>query len=100
MRESQRLDPDFCRVHYQLAHIFVQQNRYLDMEGELLEAILCPTTASHAIGLWNNYWQSMVQADPTAEERRLVLTRKIWALQQNGAKGQVQTNVNSLTDEL
>lgn len=99
VKEAQRLDPEFCRVHYQFAHIYVKQAMYLEMEDVLVEAILCRTTASQAIDLWTNYWPSMMQADPIAQKRKEKLMKSIIARQQLQANDK-QSDNRSKRDEL
>jgi hypothetical protein len=100
VQESQRLDPDFCRVHYQFAFIYVQQARYREMEGELVESILCPTTGVQAMDLWNKYWASVIPTDPSAEVRKSMLSNMVYERQRKNDEAKQQQRSQSNRDEL
>jgi hypothetical protein len=87
-------------VHYQFAFIYVQQARYREMEGELVESILCPTTGGQAMDLWNKYWASMIQADPSAEGRKSMLSKMVYARQRTNEQAKQQQSFQSNRDEL
>lgn len=56
LRRVEDIDPDFCDVHYQYAHVAVQQHLYAEFEEQLTKALMCPFSMAGAMSLWNNYW--------------------------------------------
>jgi hypothetical protein len=70
VKQSHAIDPDFCRVHYQFAYVYLRQRQYKKMEPHLTRALVCPNTGAVAMDLWNQYWPAIAQQDPTALQRR------------------------------
>lgn len=77
LEQVKDIDSEFlyCDVHQQLAHVYIQQQKLLEFEKELAQAILCPFTMSGASGMWQNYW-SMVLKDPSAKQEGELRKRK------------------------
>ena len=53
---AQSIDPTYCDVHYQYAHVYIQQARYVPFEEELVEALQCQFTMGQAMNMWQKYW--------------------------------------------
>lgn len=70
VKQSHTIDPNFCRVHYQFAHVYLQTPNYPKMEKHLAQALVCPNTGVMAMELWNKYWPAIANQDPTALSRR------------------------------
>jgi hypothetical protein len=69
------IDPTYCDVHQQFAHVLIQQQRLLEMEERLYRALICPFTMGGASEMWRRYWQ-MVTTDPsTKAEGSIRLTK-------------------------
>lgn len=56
---AEAIDPDYCDVHQQFAHVAAQQQDYLEFEDRLTKALICPFTLSGSIDLWHKYWNVM-----------------------------------------
>lgn len=69
LKMVQDIDGDFCDVHHQYAHVYIQQNEYLLFEQHLLKALLCPYTMGGSMDLWQRYWK-VAGSTPEAQERR------------------------------
>ena len=61
LQTVERIDPDFCDVHYQFAHVAIQEQSYLEFEERLAQALLCPFTTSSCLPMWQNYWKVALQ---------------------------------------
>jgi hypothetical protein len=68
LKMVEEIDGDYCDVHQQYAHVYIQQNEYLLFEQHLLKAILCPYTMGGSMELWRRYWQAAGKT-PEAQER-------------------------------
>ena len=51
------IDPNFCDLHQQFAHVAIQRGDYHTYEEELTQAVLCPFTMGGAYPMWQRYWQ-------------------------------------------
>jgi len=69
------IDPNFCDIHQQYAHVAIQEGNYLEYESELVEAILCPFTMGGAIEMWQRYWPAALNS-ATSENERLQIQRR------------------------
>jgi tetratricopeptide (TPR) repeat protein len=74
VRRSQESDPDFCRVQFQYAHIYLRQNKHKKMEFHLTRAIHCPTSSSQAYQLWTKYWQAQPDKEKARKRQEKLLT--------------------------
>jgi hypothetical protein len=89
----EEIDAEFCDVHQQFAHVYIQQQEFLLFEQELLKAILCPFTMGGSLELWRRYWQ-LAGNTPNAQERMTnyneILQRAVLDEQRNEAQQQQQ----------
>ena len=70
IKNAQSIDPTYCDVHMQYAHVYFQQEKYIPFEEELVEALLCSFTMGQAMTNWNRYWKLMLSSgDNVANER-------------------------------
>ena len=91
LKRVQEIDADYCDVHYQFAHVYIQTGNYLEFEKELLEGILCPFTMAGAVELWRRYWQ-VATLQPGAKERHERYNRIIQAaIEEEQRKSQEDT---------
>jgi len=60
---AESIDPTYCDVHYQYAHVYFQQSKYLLFEEESKEALLCPFTMGQAMHNWNKYWKVVLNSE-------------------------------------
>lgn len=60
---AQSIDPTYCDVHYQYAHVYIQQARYVPFEEELVEALQCQFTMGQAMNMWQGYWNVVLRDD-------------------------------------
>ena len=56
LQQVERIDPTYCDVHQQLAHVAVQEQQYVEFEKHLTQAVLCPFTMGGAMETWKRYW--------------------------------------------
>eukprot|EP00545_Synedropsis_sp_CCMP1620_P013384 CAMPEP_0119020324 /NCGR_PEP_ID=MMETSP1176-20130426/23812_1 /TAXON_ID=265551 /ORGANISM="Synedropsis recta cf, Strain CCMP1620" /LENGTH=615 /DNA_ID=CAMNT_0006974731 /DNA_START=187 /DNA_END=2030 /DNA_ORIENTATION=+ len=66
----EEIDPTYCDVHQQFAHVYIQQSghKLLDFEERLAKAILCPFTMGGATEMWRRYWPVVLKDPSTAIE--------------------------------
>lgn len=74
VQRSQKSDPEFCRVQFQYAHIYLRQNKHKKMEFHLTRAIHCPTSSSQAYQLWTKYWQAQPDKEKARKRQEKLLT--------------------------
>eukprot|EP00986_Skeletonema_menzelii_P006418 scaffold2429_cov149-Skeletonema_menzelii.AAC.10 len=67
---AQSIDPTYCDVHMQYAHVYFQQEKLIPFEKELVEALLCPFTMGQAMTNWNRYWQVMLSGGDSVANGR------------------------------
>ena len=70
IKSAQSIDPTYCDVHMQYAHVYFQQEKYIPFEEELIEALLCPFTMGQAMSNWNRYWQVLLSSEDNATKER------------------------------
>ena len=61
---AREIDPNLCDLHKQYVYVALQENKYLEVEKELPQALLCSYTAGGTEQLWNNYWNQLLSAAP------------------------------------
>lgn len=64
LEAAELIDPDFCDVHQQFAHVAIQEGKYLEFEERLVKGIMCPFSMSESVELWRRYWPAALK-DPT-----------------------------------
>lgn len=69
-RMAEEIDPDFCRVHFQFAIIYYEQNDYPNFEQRLAKALACPFTSEKAYPFWTKYWNVVLDADASSVVRK------------------------------
>lgn len=57
LEQVERIDPSFCDVHAQFAHVAIQEQKYLEFEERLTQALLCPFSMTNSLDLWQRYWK-------------------------------------------
>ena len=62
IKNAQSIDPTYCDVHMQYAHVYFQQEKLISFEQELVEALLCPFSMGQAMTNWNQYWEVMLSS--------------------------------------
>lgn len=68
---AEEIDPDYCDVHFQVAQLYVLQNKgNLDFEERLVKGILCPTTMYGAHSLFQQYWSQTLSGENPAARKR------------------------------
>lgn len=74
--QAQAYDPQFCDVHYQYAHVALQQHKYLQLEQHLVDALQCPFTMSGAMQMWQQYWPAVLdESSPNNTRERIAAAR-------------------------
>lgn len=73
VQQAHEVDPDFCRVHFQFAHVYLQQQKYQSVEYHLTRAVHCPSSASQALELWNRYWKAQLDQEAGLKRREKLL---------------------------
>jgi len=61
---AREIDPNLCDLHKQYVYVSLQENKYLEVEEELTQALLCPFTMGGTEQLWNNYWNHLLSSAP------------------------------------
>lgn len=84
------IDPTYCDVHQQYAHVYVQQQELLKFEKRLTKAILCPFTMGGATEMWRRYWPVVTKDNPEAQRRMDKYSRYIDAAVQREQQQQQQ----------
>jgi hypothetical protein len=67
---AREIDPDLCDLHKQYVFVALQEAKYMEVERELTQALLCPFTSSTTEPLWNNYWQQLMATAPEGTPQR------------------------------
>ena len=57
IRTADAIDPNYCDVHQQYAHVYFQQQKYVSFEEEMVQSLLCSFTMSQAMNNWQKYWK-------------------------------------------
>lgn len=68
---AQSIDPTYCDVHYQYAHVYIQQMKYIPFEEELVEALQCQFTMGQAMNMWNQYWPILLRNDGNVDNNKI-----------------------------
>lgn len=76
LERAREIDPDLCDIHQQFAHVAIQQNKYLEYERELAEAVLCPFTMGGAIEMWQRYWPVALNSASSQKQRSEIQQRQ------------------------
>jgi hypothetical protein len=77
LEQVEEIDPSYCDVHQQFAHVAVQEHKYMEFEDRLTKAVVCPFTMGGAMETWKRYWamtldpsQNAPAAVAAAQERQ------------------------------
>jgi hypothetical protein len=76
LNRAREIDPNLCDVHQQYAHVAIQQNKYLEYEREITEAILCPFTMGGALEMWKRYWPVALASAMSSSEKIEIQARQ------------------------
>jgi len=63
IEKAEKNSPEYCDVHFQYAHVLIQQHKYLEFEDRITKGVLCPFTMYNSYSLMKRYWTSVLQ-DP------------------------------------
>ena len=68
---AQSIDPTYCDVHQQYAHVYFQQSKYIPFEEEMVKSLYCQFTMGQAMNNWNKYWKAVLHGgnNKVARER-------------------------------
>lgn len=58
---AQSIDPTYCDVHQQYAHVYFQQAKFIEFEEETVNALFCKFTMGQAMNNWNRYWEVVLR---------------------------------------
>ncbi|KAL3771646.1 hypothetical protein ACHAW5_007348 [Stephanodiscus triporus] len=67
---AQTIDPTYCDVHYQYAHVYIQQGKYIPFEEELVESLQCQFTMGQAMNMWQKYWKVVLSDNSVGDDKR------------------------------
>jgi hypothetical protein len=56
LKQAEEIDPDYCDVHHQFAHVAAQEDDIFEFEERLTKSLLCPFTMTGGLPLWESYW--------------------------------------------
>lgn len=76
LEEVERIDPNFCDVHQQFAHIAIQEQKHLEFEERLTNSLLCPFTMGASIELWRRYWDMTLNSDRVTNAERAAAQKR------------------------
>jgi protein O-mannosyl-transferase len=77
LETAESIDPRYCDIHQQMAHVYIQMQETDKFERRLAKAILCPFSMAGSMEMWRRYWQVASASDPDAQMRRNELQSKI-----------------------
>jgi hypothetical protein len=110
---AQSIDPTYCDVHYQYAHVYFQQGKYVPFEEELAEALQCQFTMGQAMNMWQKYWKVVLRDDGGIHDKRRIeagtrynkyMTRIREVIEEDGSKheqgGDDRHSRSKMKDEL
>lgn len=69
LQKAESIDPTYCDVHQQFAHVHVQMQQLEEFETRLAKAVLCPFSVGGATEMWRRYWEATAASDPEAQRR-------------------------------
>ena len=98
IENAQSIDPTYCDVHMQYAHVYFQQEKYIPFETELIEALLCQTTMGQAMNNWNRYWQVMLGSNDAAAKERY--TKYMQRIQKEIAKAEKEDAASKTSKDI
>jgi hypothetical protein len=75
LEKAEEIDPTYCDVHQQFAHVYIQQQNLLEFEERLAKAILCPFSMAGASEMWRRYWPVVLQDPSAAGEGKIRMDR-------------------------
>ena len=56
LNQAERIDPNYCDVHFQFALLEAREHRYIPFEKRLVNALQCGFTMGQAHPIWHQYW--------------------------------------------
>lgn len=74
LEQAEAIDPNFCDVHQQFAQIALFEQKYVEFEDRLTQALLCPFTLGGSKPLWDRYWPMVM--NPQQNSPEIVATAK------------------------
>lgn len=98
IENAESIDPTYCDVHMQYAHVYFQQEKYMPFETELIEALLCQTTMGQAMNNWNRYWQVMLASNDAAAKERY--TKYMQRIQEEIAKAEKEDAASKTSKDI
>jgi hypothetical protein len=60
LNEAERIDPNYCDVHFQFALLEAREHHYIPFEERLVNALQCGFTMGQAHPIWHQYWPSVL----------------------------------------
>mmetsp|Transcript_246 Transcript_246/g.371 ORF Transcript_246/g.371 Transcript_246/m.371 type:complete len:675 (+) Transcript_246:235-2259(+) len=63
IEKTEYIDPTYCDVHQQFAHVAIQEGKYLEFEQRLVKGIMCPFSMGGCTDMWNKYWKVVLQGN-------------------------------------
>lgn len=74
LNEAERIDPNYCDVHFQFALLEAREHQYIPFEERLVNALQCGFTMGQAHPIWHQYWPSVL--DETHNSPKVVAENK------------------------
>jgi arginine exporter protein ArgO len=98
IKTAESIDPTYCDVHLQYSYVYFQQEKYIALEKELVEALLCQFTMGQAMTNWNRYWKVMLSnGDSAANER---YTKYMERIQREIAKAEKEEAISKAKKDI
>ena len=93
LKKAEEIDPTYCDVHQQFAHVLIQQQNLLEFEGRMAKAVLCPFSMSGASDMWKRYWPVVLKDPNSAVEGQARLDRYQRLIEKAVAREQDELNM-------
>lgn len=72
---AESVDPNYCDVHQQFAHVAIQRGKFLEFEDRLTKAVTCPFTMAGSAELYRRYWKQLT-SDPNTRDDAMERMRR------------------------
>ena len=60
LKQAERIDPNYCDVHFQFALLEAREHNYMTFEQRLVNALQCGFTMGQAHPIWHQYWPNLL----------------------------------------
>jgi len=61
LEKAEKIDPDYCDIHQQVAMILFQEKKYLEFEERLTNSVICPFSLNWGLPMFQQYWDAVTK---------------------------------------